>query len=101
MKRRLLNLLTALSLLLCVAVVALWVRSYWVKDQFEIRPRRHWPLVVHVFWSKGSIACTRTSTVLGDMPSEQRVSFRRGRSDGKPPIDLYSYWQTRDPLFSF
>ena len=29
MKRRLLNLLTALSLLLCVAVVALWVRSYW------------------------------------------------------------------------
>ena len=29
MKRRLLNLLTALSLLLCVAVVVLWVRSYW------------------------------------------------------------------------
>ena len=27
MRRRLLNLLTALSLLLCVAVVALWVRS--------------------------------------------------------------------------
>jgi hypothetical protein len=32
LKRRLLNLLTALSLLLCVAVVALWVRSYWVAD---------------------------------------------------------------------
>src|SRR5687768_14337477 len=32
MKRRLLNLLTALSLLLCVAVVALWVRSYWRAD---------------------------------------------------------------------
>jgi hypothetical protein len=29
MKRRLLNLLTVLSLLLCVATVALWVRSYW------------------------------------------------------------------------
>ena len=29
MTRRLLNLLTALSLLLCVAVVVLWVRSYW------------------------------------------------------------------------
>jgi hypothetical protein len=32
MTRRLLNLLTALSLLLCVAVVALWVRSYWRSD---------------------------------------------------------------------
>jgi hypothetical protein len=33
MRRRLLNLLTALSLLLCVAVAALWVRSYWRYDQ--------------------------------------------------------------------
>ena len=32
MKRRLLNLLTALSLLLCVAVCVLWVRSYWHRD---------------------------------------------------------------------
>jgi hypothetical protein len=32
MKRRLLNLLTAMSLLLCVAVVVVWVRSYWVGD---------------------------------------------------------------------
>ena len=30
MKRRLLNLLTALSLLLCVAVCVLWVRSQFV-----------------------------------------------------------------------
>jgi hypothetical protein len=32
MKRRLLNLLTAGSLLLCVAVCVLWVRSYWVSE---------------------------------------------------------------------
>ena len=32
MRRRLLNLLTALSLLVCVAVVVLWVRSYVVSD---------------------------------------------------------------------
>jgi hypothetical protein len=32
MRRRLLNLLTAVSLLLCVAAVALWVRSYRVGD---------------------------------------------------------------------
>ena len=32
MKPRLLNLLTVLSLLLCIAAVALWVRSYWYVD---------------------------------------------------------------------
>jgi len=35
MKRRLLNLLTVLSLLLCVAVVVLGVRSYWVSDAVD------------------------------------------------------------------
>jgi len=37
MKRRLLNLLTALSLLLCVAACALWVRSYWRYDHAEFK----------------------------------------------------------------
>ena len=37
LRRRLLNLLTALSLLLCVAVCVLWVRSYAVADQIVIR----------------------------------------------------------------
>jgi hypothetical protein len=32
MKRRLLNLMTALSVLLCVATVGMWVRSYWMMD---------------------------------------------------------------------
>jgi hypothetical protein len=36
MKRRLLNFLTLLSLLLCVAVVALWVRSYWAVDIVKV-----------------------------------------------------------------
>jgi hypothetical protein len=35
MTRRLLNLLTALSLLLFLAVVAVWVRSYWRMDQWS------------------------------------------------------------------
>lgn len=35
MLRRLLNLLTLLSLLLCVAAVALWVRSYSHQDYFH------------------------------------------------------------------
>ena len=40
MNRRLLNLLTALSLLLCVAVVVLWVRSYWTADTVLLRSER-------------------------------------------------------------
>src|SRR5688500_18467235 len=34
MLRRLFTVLSALSLLLCVAVVVLWVRSYWVIDLY-------------------------------------------------------------------
>jgi hypothetical protein len=33
MRRRLLNLLAVLSLLLCVTVVALWARSCWCRDK--------------------------------------------------------------------
>ena len=35
MTRRLLSLLTALSLLLCVAAAAMWVRSYWVSENWR------------------------------------------------------------------
>jgi hypothetical protein len=41
MPHRLLNLLTALSLLLCVAVCVLWVRSYLVLDQVGRWSLRH------------------------------------------------------------
>jgi hypothetical protein len=37
MKRRLLNVLTALSALLCAAVVGLWARGQWVCDVLEWR----------------------------------------------------------------
>src|SRR5687767_15143528 len=37
MKRRLLNLLTALSLLLCMASLTLWGRSYWHGDRVGYR----------------------------------------------------------------
>jgi rRNA maturation protein Nop10 len=36
MLRRLFTVLSALSLLLCVAVAVLWVRSYWVEDQWML-----------------------------------------------------------------
>jgi len=34
MNRRLLNRLTALSLLVCVAVAGLWVRGFWRADHY-------------------------------------------------------------------
>jgi hypothetical protein len=37
-KRRVFNVLAAVSLLLCVATAALWVRSHWVIDRFEYSP---------------------------------------------------------------
>ena len=43
MRRRLLNLLTTLSLLLCVAVVVLVVRRYWRGDGLAQSPRRETP----------------------------------------------------------
>ena len=39
MRRRVFNVATALSLLLCVAAVVLWVRSYWVGDQIQLSHR--------------------------------------------------------------
>jgi hypothetical protein len=46
MTRRLLNLLTALSLLLCAAAVALGVRSFFVTDQFQ-----RWTFGDHGNWT--------------------------------------------------
>jgi hypothetical protein len=52
MKRRLLNLLTAVSLLLCAAVVGLWVGSYSVGDVVRVRTDSRW----YQAWSdKGSL----------------------------------------------
>jgi hypothetical protein len=56
MKCRLLNLLTALSLLLCVATCALWVRSRRVADVFR---GSHWATIscfegILVAWGYGS-----------------------------------------------
>ena len=43
MKRRLFTILSALSLLLCVAVCVMWVRSYWVADTLSFRYREGTP----------------------------------------------------------
>src|SRR3954469_5826753 len=50
MTRRLLNLLTALSLLLAAAVAGLWVRSYWACD-YVFRVRRYSVAELPSWWS--------------------------------------------------
>jgi hypothetical protein len=51
--RALLSAATMVSLLLCVATVALWVRSYWVCDMYAADARDRW----HLFaWSSRGVA---------------------------------------------
>lgn len=58
MKRRVFTILSAVSLLMFVAVCVLWVRSYWVKDNLTwVRPDKGWIvasgrglLVVNFLW---------------------------------------------------
>ena len=71
MKRRQLNLLTALSLLLCVAVVALWVRSYYVAEWMG--------------WDLGE-----SRGVLGVALSRGRVLVCRGYEPFGPSLRMHS-----------
>ena len=57
MTRRAFTVLTALSLVLCVGIVALWVRSYWAVDRFQHATGRFETLL----WSKaGQFGVTRS-----------------------------------------
>jgi hypothetical protein len=80
MTRRLLNLVTVLSLLLCVAVCALWVRSYWRNDvaAYEPSPREFWsassrPSVVHL--GHMHIKGREADDVAGSNPGWQFLGF--------------------------
>ncbi|MGA2496244.1 MAG: hypothetical protein ABSH20_00800 [Tepidisphaeraceae bacterium] len=53
MKRRLLDILAVLSLLLSIAVVILWVRSYWIGDRFY-----------HSRWQVDGLRCQESASWL-------------------------------------
>jgi hypothetical protein len=63
MKRRLLNLLTAMSLLVCVAASVLWARSYVTQDILLIG---RGPSVVNVHSTAGSFVIVEHTTA--DLP---------------------------------
>ena len=85
MRRRLLNLVTLLSLLLCVAVVALWVRSYGRSESFWLLCR-----------AGKDVHATSLATGRGDLRiylakgrenwRERRMSFERVAC---PPVGLH------------
>ena len=89
MKRRLLNLVTALSLLVCVAVCALWVRSYWGMDHVAARAGPC-DRLFHAWWSRGNIFFGVTT---GDDYGISGDRLRRWRYDAR---DLAAGW-SRQP----
>src|SRR4051812_36786183 len=78
MTRRLLNLLTALSLLLCVAVVALWVRGYAGHDLY--------------IWNRSS-----SSTFLWTAPGHLRLEYKRALFEDEPNSNLGFRREVRRP----
>jgi hypothetical protein len=96
MKRRLLNLLTALSLMLCVAVGVLWVRSYYTGDwisRTNVRDRRDYKDASEwVFYSTdGLIVVTVGSYRWGEGPPFHSGPTEQGiwwRWESRTPGDL-------------
>src|SRR5688572_16531787 len=66
MRRRLLNLLTALSLLLSLACAAAWVRSCWFIDQLIVA---RGGVLVRVGYERGAFTAEWT----GSWPGAQRI----------------------------
>jgi hypothetical protein len=95
-RRRLFNALTALSLLPCVAACALWVRSYWVPEQWSAVYKlpgspvpgdsQPWERRRFVGWSHGRVVfhVTEVPDPDADRPQQraahprQPVGYRRG-----------------------
>ena len=88
MKRRFLNVLTALSLLLCVAVSVLWVRSYWASDVLE------W-----VYVSPAELRAVTVSTTSGGLTVSNRTG---GPVVARPGQDRngWSFWRYSESIFS-
>ena len=88
MARRLLNLVTALSMLLCVAVVVLWVRSYWVTDCFQLADASDYTAVV----SSRGIFLVRRDVLPPRSPNSFSASaMETYHWSRRPPEDLAVY----------
>jgi hypothetical protein len=80
MKRRLLNLLTVLSLLLGVAVVALWVRSYFRADTLRrvyVPDRQRHGIIFQASFNRGVARLTRYDLRYSGPPADDLTPMLR------------------------
>ena len=99
MRRRLLNLLTAMSLVLWAAVCVLWVRSYWSRDAIMVT----WPSGRAIVESVPGRASFGLS-LGGDWSGERGVVFRRypfQPEANRPLIDVYAASPDRYELWEW
>jgi hypothetical protein len=91
MNRRLLNLVTAVSLVLCVAVVALWVGSYFRSDLVTCEEPGESPFVIHQVWvTRGRVCVVEDVRGMRDEEIDADATFvvptrRRWSWDVRPP----------------
>jgi hypothetical protein len=84
MKQRLLNVLTALSLVLCLGVCVLWVRSHFAHDKFTRRMLHESPALFRLeddalYTSRGVLSASliRRELILSPKPSEAETVYER------------------------
>jgi hypothetical protein len=99
MPRRLLNLLTLFSLLLCVAATAMWVRSYitqdgWTYIRGSAGPGWHLQRTTNVGCNQGEMVVSETDhwTLAADDVGRRVVASKTERKDGTAGF----YWHTTD-----
>jgi len=91
MRRHLLNAIAALSLLLlCLATVSLWVRSYWVSDW--ISWSSDGPTNFNIITGRGKFVLTKVTQTDGS--SWQGRGWQRSGQAPYDPIDAWQVWST-------
>jgi hypothetical protein len=77
-RRKIITLFAALSLLLCLATVVLWVRSYWVAEAFKISAEYTTPLEVRsqvLLFSEGVVTFSRRDAIALSMKERWSLRF--------------------------
>ena len=99
MRRRLLNLAVALSLILCVATISLWVRSYFMYDLWIARP---WGTYSSAESWRGDITIShvRNRPHLSLSGREQMWRWRGFRL-GRGPIRFYPARHASEPATEY